>query len=125
MEGLFLQSSALLRAGHNACQRREMTDSTNNGLVNGPVHNVLVQFFTLGSSNNEVFETYFFVIVTTQNHHARYIHHFSGRISVLFTLFWYEVQGGGASQGIGAQPGDAAFHHGHLKNVIFLQHSFI
>ena len=36
-------------AGHNPCQRREMTVSTNNGLVNGPVHNLLMQFFTLGS----------------------------------------------------------------------------
>ena len=45
----FLQSLALLRAGHNLCQRREMTISTNNGLVNEPAHNLLVQFFTLGS----------------------------------------------------------------------------
>ena len=27
-----------------------MTVSTNNGLVNGPVHNLLLQIFTLGSS---------------------------------------------------------------------------
>ena len=46
MEGRFLQSLALLRAVHNPCQRREMTVSTNNGLVNGPVHNLLMQFFT-------------------------------------------------------------------------------
>ena len=65
MEGRFLQSLALLRAVHNPCQRREMTVSTNNGLVNGPVHNLLIQFFTLGSSNIEVFETCFFDIVTT------------------------------------------------------------
>ena len=41
----FLQSLALLRAGHNPCQRREMTEmtiSTNNGIVNGPVHNLLM-----------------------------------------------------------------------------------
>ena len=65
MEGRFLQSLALLRAGHNLCQRREMTVSTNNGLVNGPVHNLLMQFFNLASSKIEVFETYFFDIVTT------------------------------------------------------------
>ena len=47
------------------CQRREMAVSTNNGLVNGPGHNLLMQFFTLGSSNIEVFETCFFAIVTT------------------------------------------------------------
>ena len=34
-EGRFLQSLALLRAVHNACQRREMAVSANNGLVNG------------------------------------------------------------------------------------------
>ena len=65
MEGRFLQSLALLRAVHNPCQRSEMTVSTNNGLVNGPVHNLLMQFFTLGSSKIEVFETCFFDIVTT------------------------------------------------------------
>ena len=42
-----------------------MTVSTNNGLVNGPAHNLLMQFFTLGSSKIEVFETYFFDIVIT------------------------------------------------------------
>ena len=46
MEGRFLQSLALLSAVHDTCQRREMTVSTNNGLVNGPVHNLLMQFFT-------------------------------------------------------------------------------
>ena len=54
MEGRFLWSLALLRAVHNPCQRREMTVSTNNGLVKGRVHNLLVQFFTLGSSKIEV-----------------------------------------------------------------------
>ena len=42
-----------------------MAVSTNNGPVNGPVHNLLMQFFTLGSSKIEVFETYFFDIVIT------------------------------------------------------------
>ena len=65
MEGRFLQSVALPRAGHNPCQRREMTVSTNNGLVNGPVHNLLMQFFTLGSSKIEVFKTWFYDIVIT------------------------------------------------------------
>ena len=41
-------------AVHNPCQRREMTVSTNNGLVNGEVHNLLLQFFTPGSSKIEV-----------------------------------------------------------------------
>ena len=65
MEGRFLQSVAVARAGHNPCQRREMSVSTNNGLVNGLVHNLLMQFITLGSSNMEVFEACFFDIVIT------------------------------------------------------------
>ena len=62
---VFLQSIALPRAGQCRCQRREMAVSTNNVLKNGPVHNLLMQFFTLGSSKIEVFETYFFDIVIT------------------------------------------------------------
>ena len=84
-----MQSLALLRAGHNPCQRREMTVSTNNGLVNGPVHNLLVQFFTLDGSKIEVFETCFYDIVTTQYDHPSYVKHFLGRIYVFFTLFGY------------------------------------
>ena len=64
-EGRFLQSVALPRAGHKPCQRGEMTVSTNNGPVNGPVHNLLMQFSTLGSSKIEVFETCFYDIVIT------------------------------------------------------------
>ena len=64
-EGRFLQSLALLRAVHNPCQRREMTVFANIRLVNGPVHNLLMQFFTPDSSKIEVFETCFFDIVTT------------------------------------------------------------
>ena len=66
-----------------------MTVSTNNGLVNGPVHNLLMQFFTLGSSKVEVFETCFFDIVTTQYDHPSYIKHVLGRIYVFFTRFGY------------------------------------
>ena len=62
MKGRFLQSLALLRAVHNACQRREMAVSTNNGLVNGLVHNLLMQFFTLDSSKIEVLETFFLIL---------------------------------------------------------------
>ena len=88
-----MQSLALLRAGHNPCQRREMTVSTNNGLVNGPAHNL--QFFTLGSSKIEVFETYFYDIVTTRYDHPRCVKHVLGRIYMIFTLFGYQVRGGG------------------------------
>ena len=86
---VFLQSLALPRAVHNPCQRREMTVSTNNGLVNGPVHNLLMQLFTLGSSKIEVFETCFYDIVITRNDHPRYVKHVLGRIYVYFILFGY------------------------------------
>ena len=115
-----MQSLALLRAVHNPCQRREMTVSTNNGLVNGEVHNLLVQFFNPDSSKIEVFETCFFDIVTTQNDHPRYVKHVLGRIYVFFTLFGNQVRGeGGSSQGVGTQPADAVFHPGQLKNGSF------
>ena len=72
-----------------------MSVSTNNGLVNGPVHNLLMQFFTLDSSKIEVFETCFFDIVITYNDHPRYVKHVSGCIYVFFTLFGYLGGGGG------------------------------
>ena len=50
-----------------------MPKTRNNGPVNGPVHNLLVQIFTLGSSKIEVFETCFDDIVTTQYDHPRYV----------------------------------------------------
>ena len=84
-----MQCLALLRAVHNPCQRGEMAVSSNNGLVNGPVQNLLMQFFTLGSSKTEVFETCFFDIVTTQNDHPRYVKHDLGCICAFFTLFGY------------------------------------
>ena len=71
-----------------------MAISTNNGLVNGLVHNLLLQFFTLDSSKIEVSETYFFDIVITQNDHPRYVKHVLGRICMIFTLFGYWVGGG-------------------------------
>ena len=41
------------------------------GAPKGLVHNLLVHFFTLGSSKIEVFETCFFDTVTTQCDHPR------------------------------------------------------
>ena len=72
-----------------------MSVSTNNGLVNGPGHNLLMQFFTLDSSKIEVFETCFFDIVITYNDHPRYVKHVLGRIYVFFTRFGNQVRGGG------------------------------
>ena len=61
-----------------------------------PAPNLLMQFFTLGSSKIAVSETYFFDIVTTQYDHSRCVKHVLGRIYVFFTLFGYWVRGRGA-----------------------------
>ena len=59
------------------------------------MHNLLMQFFTPDSSKIEVFETFFFDIVTTQNDISSYAKHILGRIYVFFTLFGCWVRGGG------------------------------
>ena len=59
------------------------------GSPKGLVHNLLMQFFTLGCSKIEVFKTCFYDIVTTQNDHPRYVKHVLGRIYMFFTLFGY------------------------------------
>ena len=63
------------------------------------MHNLLVQLFNPDSSKIEVFETYFFDIVTTQNDHPSYVKHVLGRIYVFFTLFGNQVRGGGGGGG--------------------------
>ena len=80
-----------------------MAVSTNNGLVNGLVHNLLLQFFTLGSSKMEVFETCFHYIVTTQHDDRQYGKYILGRIYAFFTLFgcWaHGGRGGGSPKGL-------------------------
>ena len=57
-----------------------------------------MQFCTVASSKMEVFE-FFFDIVTTQYDHPRYVKHGLGRIYIIFTLFGYQVCGGGAGGG--------------------------
>ena len=59
------------------------------GPPKGLGHNLLMQFFTVGSSKTEVFETCFYAIVTTQYDHPRYVKHVLGRIYMIFTLFGY------------------------------------
>ena len=59
-----------------------------------------MQLFTLGSSKIEVFETYFFDIVTTQNDHPRYLKHVLGRIYMFFILFGYSLGGGRGGFGL-------------------------
>ena len=81
------------------------------GSPNGWVHNLLMQFFTLRSSKIEVFETYFFHTMITQNDHPSYVKHVSGHIYVHFTLFGYWAHGGGGvSQRMGTRPAYAVFH---------------
>ena len=48
------------------------------GVPKGLVHHLLMQFFTLGSSNIEVSETFFFDTVIASNGHPRYAQHFLG-----------------------------------------------
>ena len=57
------------------------------GSPKGLVHKLLMQFFTLGSSKIDVFETCFFDIGITKNHHPRYVKHVLGRIYIFFNLF--------------------------------------
>ena len=51
----------------------------------------------MGSSKVEVFETYFYDVLTTQYDHPRYVcfRHVLGRNYLFFTLFWYLLRGGG------------------------------
>ena len=70
------------------------------GSPKGLVHNLLMQFFTLGSSEIEVFKTCFYDIVITRYDHPNYVKHVLGRICVFFTLFGYQVGGGGSPKGL-------------------------
>ena len=72
-----------------------MSVSTNNGLVNGLVHNLPLQFFTLDSSKSKFLKLIFLIFVITSNAHPRYVKHVLGCIYVFFTLFGYWVWGGG------------------------------
>ena len=57
--------------------------------LKGWVHNELMQFFTVGSSKIQFFETYFFATMITQNDHPRYVKHVLGRNYLFFTLFGF------------------------------------
>ena len=54
-----------------------------------------MQFFTLGSSTIEVFETIFSDTVFTKNGHPSYVKHVLGRIYVFFTYLGIRSGGGG------------------------------
>ena len=67
---------------------------------NGPVHYLLMQFFTVSSSKIEVFGTHFFDIVATPNYHLSYAKHVLGSIYVFFYPFWVLRVGGGGPNGL-------------------------
>ena len=66
------------------------------GACKGFIHNLLAQYFTLGSSKIKVSQICLFEIVTTQNDHLNYVKHVLGSIYVSFTLFGVLVVGGSA-----------------------------
>ena len=69
------------------------------GSPKGRVHNLLMQFFTPDSSKIEVFETYFFDIVTTQNDHPSYESMFWAVFTCLSPYLGIRSGGGGAPKG--------------------------
>ena len=64
-------------------------------------HNLLMQFFTLGSSKIEVFETNSSEPVNTQNDHPSHVKHVSGCLYV----FYVGAGGGGVPGGGGGSKG--------------------
>ena len=92
------------------------------GSPKGLVHDLLMQFFTLGSSKIVDSETYFSYIVTTQNDQPTYVKHGLRQYLCAFHPIWVLGAGGGGgvlSQEIGTQPAHAVFHLGQLKNGSF------
>ena len=61
----------------------------------GLVHHLLLQFFTLGSSRMEVFETHFFETVITSTDRTRNVKHVLDRIYVFLILLSYWLRGAG------------------------------
>ena len=82
----------------------------------GPVHNLLVQIFTLGSSKIKVSKTYVLNIVTMHNDHPSYVKHVLG---ISYPIWVLDVGEADVSQGIGTKPAHAVFHPGQLKNQSF------
>ena len=67
----------------------------------GPGHNLLVQFYSLGSSKMEISETvFFFDILTIQKYQISYVKDVVAPCYVVFTLFgcWGWVGGGGGGR---------------------------
>ena len=85
-----------------------------------------MQLFTLDSSKIEVFETYFYDIVTIGYDHPTYVKH----VLAVFKCFspylgMWVGGGGGVSQNMGTQPANAVVHPRQLKKSKFLKLVFL
>ena len=69
------------------------------GVPRGLGYNLLMQFFSLGSSKMEISETDFSDILTIQNDRISYVKHVLAPLYVFFTLFG--CGGGGLPRGLG------------------------
>ena len=65
----------------------------------GMVHNMLMQFFTLGSSKIKISEKYLFDILATHNAHSSYVKHVLGNVYLVFDPTWVFDRGGGGGRG--------------------------
>ena len=90
------------------------------GLRRGLGHNLLMQFFRLGSSKMENFKTDFFDNLTIQDDQISYAKHVVAPLYAFFTLFGCWGGGGGAPKGSRAQPTYAAFPPEQLKKRLSL-----
>ena len=73
--------------GYWAHRGGEVSGGGGGGAHKGLVHNLLMHFFTLGSSKIEVLETCFCDTVITENDHPSHVKHVLGHIYVVFPLF--------------------------------------
>ena len=88
------------------------------------VHNLRMQFVTLGISKMKIFQTYFLDIVTTQHDHPTYLCCVCGDVFVFCTFFGFSVcvcvgGGGEGFQRIGKQPTYALRDPRHFKDPSF------
>ena len=70
------------------------------GLPRGLGHNLLMQFFSLGSSKMEISETDFFDTLTIQNDQISYAKHVVAPSLCVFRTIWV-LRGGGLPRGLG------------------------
>ena len=71
------------RFGYEVCGREG-----GGGAPKRLIHNLVMQFFNLGTSKMQFsYKAYFFDTVTTKNDHPIYVKHVLGRIYLFFTLF--------------------------------------